>query len=54
MHGRSSLMESFVWLIPFLYAQRKRRDKREERGEKREERKRDRESEREKSRLTAG
>ena len=24
MHGRSSLMESFVWLLPFLCVQRKR------------------------------
>ena len=39
MHGRSSLMESLVWLFPFLCVKREeRREKRGERREKREER----------------
>ena len=43
MHGRSSLMESLVWLIPFLCEKRreKREDEREDQGIKEnEERKR--------------
>ena len=32
MHGRSSLMESLVWLIAFLF--KKRREKREKMKEK--------------------
>ena len=49
MHGRSSLMESFVWLLPFLCVLRKReREPRERERNKKQER------EREKSRLIAG
>ena len=34
MHGRSSLLESLVWLIPFLCVKREeRREKREEERE---------------------
>ena len=49
MHGRSSLMESFVWLLPFLCVKRRerKRDKRERRNKKQE-------REREKSCLLAG
>ena len=37
MHGRSSLMESFVWLLPFLCVQRKREIETREREREREE-----------------
>ena len=30
MHGRSSLMESLVWLIPFLCVKRREKKKRED------------------------
>ena len=36
VHGRSSLVESFVWLFPFLCAQGKRREKKEEKTRTRE------------------
>ena len=35
MDGRSLLMESLVWLLPFLCVQRKRGEKREEKRERR-------------------
>ena len=60
MHDRSSLLESFVWLLPFLCVQRKRgeketrkkkeerrRKKKEERRKKKEERRKKKEEERE-------
>ena len=56
MHGRSSLVEAFVWLLQFLCVQRKRerRKKKEERRKKKEERRKKKEErEREKSRLLA-
>ena len=45
MHGRSSLMESFVWLFPFLCVKRREKKKREDEREK--EREDERENERE-------
>ena len=33
MHGRSSLMESLVWLIPFLCGREKMKKKREDEWE---------------------
>ena len=41
MHGRSSLMESLVWLIPFLCV--KRKEKEERRSKTRDKMKRERE-----------
>ena len=45
MHGRSSLMESLVWLIPFLFV--KRREKEEDEREKKREDERENERENE-------
>ena len=33
MHGRASLMESLVWLIPFLFLKRREKKKREDERE---------------------
>ena len=47
MHGRASLMESLVWLIPFLFVKRREKKKREDVREKKrkDERENDRENE---------
>ena len=37
VHGRSSLMESLVWLIPFLCVKRREKKKREDEREKKRE-----------------
>ena len=47
MHGRSSLMESLVWLIPFLCVKRREKKKREDVREKKREDERENERENE-------
>ena len=42
MHGRSSLMVSLVWLIPFLCVKRREKREKEEREKMKEKMKRDR------------
>ena len=45
MHGRASLMESLVWLIPFLCVKRKRREEDEREKKREDERENERENE---------
>ena len=40
MHGRSSLMESLVWLFPFLCVKRREKKREDEREKKRQDEKR--------------
>ena len=47
MHGRSSLMESLVWLFPFLCVKRREKKKREDEREKKREDERENERENE-------
>ena len=47
MHGRSSLMESLVWFLPFLCLKRTEKKKREDEREKKREDERENERENE-------